>query len=157
MKHKEEKTLVMKTLEANGVEYEARFYDEEETDGQKVAILTGLDPDTVFKTLVTVGSDMNHYVFVVPVNYTLNLKKAAAFVKVKSVEMIKQKDLLPLTGYVHGGCSPLCMKKKFVTVINDTALLFEKIACSGGKRGCQIIISPQKLAYLACAEFADLI
>src|SRR5665647_2092632 len=116
-----EKTNVMRLLEANKTEYTRYEYDAELTDGEQVAVAVGKDPDTVFKTLVTIGSNKQYYVFVIPVNCTLSLKKAAKAVDVKSIEMIKQKELLPLTGYLHGGCSPLGMKKAFETVLNDTA------------------------------------
>lgn len=133
-----EKTNAMRILDRVGVRYSVRIYDENETDGEKVALLVGLEADRVFKTLVAVGNDRKNYVFVIPVNCKLDLKKAANAVGVKNVEMIKQKELFPLTGYVHGGCSPIGMKKQFTTVINDTAVLFESIAFSGGKRGVQI-------------------
>lgn len=152
-----EKTNVLRILDASKINYVVHTYDENVTDGEKVASLVGLDPDTVFKTLVTVGNDLNKYVFVVPVNYSLDLKKAAKAVNVKKVEMLKQKELFPLTGYVHGGCSPIGMKKKFVTVICDTATLFDTIACSGGKKGLQIELAPLDLAVITDAKFDDLI
>jgi Cys-tRNA(Pro)/Cys-tRNA(Cys) deacylase len=122
-----EKTNVMRLLDAGKIEYIPHEYDVELTDGEKVASALGQDPDKVFKTLVTVGNNKQNYVFVVPVNCSLNLKKAAKSVDIKSIEMIKQKELLPLTGYVHGGCSPIGMKKAFTTVINETAIIFDKI------------------------------
>lgn len=103
-----------------------------------LARMLGEDPARVFKTLVTVGKSGNHYVFMVPAEKELHLKKAAAAVGEKSIEMIKAKELLPLTGYIHGGCSPIGMKKQFVTVIHETAPSFETIFFSAGKIGCQV-------------------
>ena len=128
-----------------------------ETDGEKVALLVGKHVDMVFKTLVTVGSDNNHYVFMIPVNCTLDLKKAAKSVGVKSISMIALKELLPLTGYIHGGCSPIGMKKKFVTVVNDTALLFDRICFSAGKRGLQIEANPEDLKKITNHIYFDII
>jgi len=140
-----EKTNAIRLLEAEKIGYSVYSYDSLETDGEKVALLVGKHVDMVFKTLVTVGSDNNHYVFMIPVNCTLDLKKAAKSVGVKSISMIALKELLPLTGYIHGGCSPIGMKKKFVTVVNDTALLFDRICFSAGKRGLQIEANPEDL------------
>lgn len=151
-----EKTNAMRILDRVGVRYSVRIYDENETDGEKVALLVGLEADRVFKTLVAVGNDRKNYVFVIPVNCKLDLKKAANAVGVKNVEMIKQKELFPLTGYVHGGCSPIGMKKQFTTVINDTAVLFESIAFSGGKRGVQIEAAPDEIKGLIGADYRDL-
>ena len=114
------------------------------------------DPNEVFKTLVTVAPSKIHYVFVIPVNCSLNLKKAAKSVGEKSIEMIKQKELLPLTGYIHGGCSPIGMKKPFTTVINETAQLFDDICVSAGRVGKQIKINPLILAEYVSAKFCDL-
>lgn len=151
-----EKTNAMRILDRSGISYAVREYDENETDGERVALLVNLEADRVFKTLVTVGSDRKNYVFVIPVNCKLDLKKAANAVGVKNVEMIKQKELFPLTGYVHGGCSPIGMKKQFVTVINDTAMLFDTIAFSGGKRGLQIEAAPDKIKELILASYVDI-
>ena len=151
------KTNAMRILDSEKVAYIAREYDEEITDGETVAKTVGIDPDRVFKTLVTVGNDLNHYVFIVPVNFSLDLKKAAYAVGVKRVEMIKLKDLFPLTGYVHGGCSPFGMKKKYVTVLNDTASLFDTVCVSGGKHGLQVELSPDEIVRVAEAKYADLI
>ena len=151
------KTNAMRILDAAKISYFAREYDPEITDGEKVAAILNLDPDRVFKTLVTIGSDNEHYVFIVPVNYTLDLKKAALAVGVKRVEMIKQKELLPLTGYIHGGCSPIGMKKKFRTVLNDTATLFDKINVSGGRVGLQIEIKVEDLISATEAAVIDLL
>ncbi|HZW49668.1 MAG TPA: Cys-tRNA(Pro) deacylase [Bacillota bacterium] len=152
-----EKTNVMRLLEANKTEYTPYEYDAELTDGEQVAVAVGKDPDTVFKTLVTIGSNKQYYVFVIPVNCTLSLKKAAKAVDVKSIEMIKQKELLPLTGYLHGGCSPLGMKKAFETVLNDTACLFDTMTCSAGKKGVQVQLAPQNLLQMAKGKYDDVI
>ena len=152
-----EKTNVMRILDKQGIKYGVYLYDNNLTDGKLVAKACEKDGQQVFKTLVTVGSDLGHYVFVIPVEETLDLKKAAKSVGVKSVSMLKQKDLLPLTGYVHGGCSPIGMKKQFVTVINDTATLFDTICFSGGKIGVQIETDPTMLAQFVGAKFDDLI
>ena len=151
-----DKTNAMRILDAAKISYLAREYDPEITDGETVAATLGIDPDCTFKTLVTVGNDLNHYVFIVPVNCSLDLKKAAASVGIKRVEMIKQKDLFPLTGYVHGGCSPIGMKKHFCTVLNDTATLFDKINLSGGRRGLQIEIAVNDLVSVVGAKIEDI-
>ena len=140
-----EKTNVMRILDRLGVEYVPHCVPGEPTDGNVVASLLEKDPYSVFKTLVTVGSDLGHYVFIVPVCTTLDLKKAAKAANVKSVSMLKQKDLFPLTGYVHGGCSPIGMKKPFPTVLDETALLSDKIFFSAGKIGMQVEVSPSCL------------
>ena len=151
-----EKTNVMRILTQNKIEYKAYEYNPDETVGENVAALIGRPSESTFKTLVTVANTKNYYVFVVPVNCSLDLKKAAKVVKVKSIEMIKQKDLLGLTGYIHGGCSPIGMKKKFHTVIHESAVSFEKIAFSAGKRGCQVELAPTNLINLINAEVADI-
>lgn len=151
-----EKTNVMRLLDANKIDYTPYEYNAELTDGEQVAAAVGKDPDTVFKTLVTIGSNKQYYVFVIPVNCTLSLKKAAKAVDVKSIEMIKQKELLPLTGYLHGGCSPLGMKKTFETVLHDTACLFETITCSAGKKGAQVQLAPQNLLQMVKGNYSDL-
>lgn len=134
------KTNAMRLFEAAGKPYQMHTYDtaDGKLDGNSVALKCGQDPDRVFKTLVTVSHSGEHYVFVVPVNGNLDLKKAAAAVKEKYIEMIPQKELLPLTGYVHGGCSPFGMKKQFFTVFEESAQLFDTVMVSGGKIGCQI-------------------
>ena len=151
-----DKTNAMRILDEMSVFYDVHTYDAEETDGQKVAALVGLEAERVFKTLVTVGSDRKNYVFVIPVVCTLDLKKAARAANVKSVEMLKQKELFPLTGYVHGGCSPVGMKKKFSTYFDETAELYEKIAVSGGRKGMQIELSPQDIIRATDGQYADL-
>ena len=154
MSKKTEKTNVMRVLDTLGIEYGAYEYDNTTTDGALVAAALGKDPSCVFKTLVTVGHDRKNYVFVVPVTGSLDLKAAAASVGVKNVEMIPQKQLFPLTGYVHGGCSPIGMKKKFVAVIDESAKEKEKIIYSAGKVGRQVETSPSDLAKAADAKFA---
>jgi len=156
MSKKPEKTNVMRTLETLGISYKAYEYDNTLTDGAHVAASLGKDPSCVFKTLVTVGHDRKNYVFVVPVTGSLDLKAAAASVGVKNVEMIPQKQLLPLTGYIHGGCSPIGMKKKFVTVIDESAKDKETIVFSAGKVGHQVEISPLDLANAVQAKFAKI-
>ena len=152
-----EKTNVMRLLDAAKLTYTPYEYDRQLTDGEKIASFLGEDPERVFKTLVTRGNDNNYYVFCVPVAHSLNLKKAAKSVGIKSIEMIYQKDLLPLTGYIHGGCSPIGMKKKFKTIINDTAILFDKIFVSGGRVGFQVELNPNLLKDYVNAQFLDII
>lgn len=124
--------------------------------GVEVARLLGEDPDRVFKTLVTVGKSNQHYVFMVPVAEELDLRKAASAVGEKNIHMIRSRELLPLTGYVHGGCSPVGMKKQFTTVIDETAQLFDMIIFSAGRIGAQIECSPAALESLIPLIFADI-
>lgn len=156
----DEKTNVMRILEQKGIPYEARTYPHEEgvaVDGITVAAALGQDPDSVFKTLVTRGASGAYYVFEVPVAGELDLKKAAKAVKEKSIAMIHVAELLPLTGYVRGGCSPVGMKKSFFTTINDTAILYDTIAISAGKIGAQVLVEPNALCELVSGQFADII
>lgn len=153
---KEEKTNALRLLDARNVDHQVHVYDPDATDGMEVAQLLGEAADQVFKTLVTVSASRHYYVFVVPVNATLHLKKAAAAVGEKSIAMLPQKELLPLTGYIHGGCSPVGMKKLFPTFIHETAQLFDTIFVSAGRRGCQMELSPDTLCELIGAEYADL-
>ena len=139
---KEVKTNAMRILEANKIEYEVYSLDlKEALDGVSVAHLLNVDENMFFKTLVTVGKSKEHYVFMVPVNDNLDLKKGAKVVGEKDLEMIPLKELLPLTGYVHGRCSPVGMKKQFKTVINETCLLFDNIYFSGGKIGVSVKVN----------------
>ena len=157
MGKKEEKTNVMRVLEGKKVPYESHAYTPDATmTGEEIAKLLGEDPDKVFKTLVTQGTSNAFYVFVVPVQAELDLKKAAKACGEKAIAMIKQKDLLPLTGYVHGGCSPIGMKKPFPTYIHETALLYDKIFVSAGKVGFQIELSPGDLTAVTGCKAADL-
>ena len=151
-----EKTNVMRLLDAKSIPYEAREYDPEITSGPLVAAALGEDPDTVFKTLVTEGPKKEHFVFGIPVNAELDLKKAAKAARVKSIAMIPQKELLPLTGYIHGGCSPFGMKKPFPTFLDETAELFPNIFVSAGRRGYQVGLSPSDIISQIGASFADL-
>ena len=154
---KEDKTNVMRTLDSAGISYSAFSYDPEIVDGQLVAKVLGEDEDRVFKTLVTVSSDGDHYVFMIPVNCSLNLKKAAKTLGVKSIEMIKQKELLPLTGYIHGGCSPIGMKKKFPTFIEESAAFYDSIYFSAGRVGRQVKVAIEALLYVTDGTLADLV
>lgn len=146
MKQETNKTNVMRILEQKRIKYKGYTYEcTEALSGTEVAKALNENPDHVFKTLVTVGKSNVHYVFMIPVAKELNLKKAAAAAGEKNIEMIKSKDLLPLTGYVHGGCSPIGMKKQFKTVIDESAENFETIIFSGGKIGYQVELSLQDL------------
>ena len=140
------KTNVMRVLDSLKIEYTSHFYEEDATlSGVDVARLVGEDPDQVFKTLVTQGKSGQHYVFVIPVKEELDLKKAAKASGEKAIVMIKQKELLPLTGYIHGGCSPVGMKKQFPTVFDETVVLFDSIMVSGGRVGVQVEVNPDDL------------
>ena len=153
---KSEKTNVMRLLDEAGIAYESMEYDPNITDGCSVAAALGEDPDAVFKTLVTQNPKKEHFVFCVPVDCELDLKKAAKACSAKAIEMIHQKDLLPLTGYVHGGCSPIGMKKAFPVYVDETAMLFDRIFVSGGRKGFQIRLSPSDLLSFCEGHFADL-
>lgn len=154
----EEKTNVMRVLDKKKVKYNSYCYVETgETNGQKVAEILGQDENRVFKTLVTIGKTGANYVFVIPVNRELDLKKAAKAVGEKSIEMLKAKDLLPLTGYIHGGCSPIGMKKFFKTTIHITAKEYDTIFFSAGKVGYQVEVSPTDLANVIRFDYSDLI
>ena len=152
-----DKTNVMRLLEQKKIGFTPHSYDPSVTEGTAVAALLGENDERVFKTLITEGPNRDHYVFVIPVAENLDLKKAAKTVGVKSIAMIKQKELLPLTGYIHGGCSPIGMKKQFRTVIHQSAQNLERFFVSAGKVGYQVEVSPAELANLVGAEFADLI
>ena len=157
-KNKEEKTNVMRTLEQKKIPYTAFSYDPDgPIDGVSVAAETGLDAASVFKTLVTKGASGAYYVFDIPVAENLDLKKAAKAVGEKSIAMLPQKELLPLTGYVHGGCSPVGMKKQFPTVFHETVNDLELIAVSAGKIGHQVQVKPADLLNLLRAKTADVI
>ena len=158
MAKKDDKTNVMRILAQAKIEYAAHSYGDGKTalSGAEVAAELGQDPACVFKTLVTVGRSGGHYVFMIPVLAELDLKKAASAAGEKSVEMIKQKDLLPLTGYVHGGCSPIGMKKPFPTFIDRSAEGHKTIFFSAGRIGAQVEMDPSELAALVKASFRDL-
>lgn len=155
---KGDKTNVMRLLEQHKIPYLQHTLDDcQVTSGVEVAQLLGENPDLVFKTLVTVGSrTKDHFVFVIPVAEELDLKKAAKAVGEKSIAMIKSKELLPLTGYVHGGCSPVGMKKNFVTTFDITGKDKEKIYFSGGKVGYQVEVAPKDLPKIIHIQYADL-
>ena len=153
----EEKTNVQRLLDQKKIEYVYHSYaDTPSTNGVEIARLLGEDEAKVFKTLVTVGKTGEHYVFMVPVAEELDLKKAAKASGNKSIEMIHVKEILDITGYIRGGCSPIGMKKAYPTFIDETAILSEKIYFSAGKRGVQIILDPEVLAEVSNAEFVDL-
>lgn len=157
-KNKEEKTNVMRTLDQKKIPYTAFSYDPNgPIDGVSVAAEVGLDAATVFKTLVTKGASGTYYVFDIPVAENLDLKKAAKAVGEKSIAMLPQKELLPLTGYVHGGCSPVGMKKQFPTVFHETVNELALIAVSAGKIGHQVQVKPGDLLNLLRAKTADVI
>ena len=152
-----EKTNVMRILSQKGIEFTAHEYDNSMTDGETIAQVLNEPAESVFKTLVTVANTGDHYVFVIPVCCTLDLKKAATAAGVKNIAMIKQKDLLPLTGYIHGGCSPIGMKKPFPTFVEESATLCDKIYFSAGKVGYQVQLAPDDLINLIGAEYRDLV
>ena len=155
---KEEKTNVMRVLDGKKISYESHSYEPDATmSGEEIAGILGEDPEKVFKTLVTQGKSGAYYVFVVPVRAELDLKKAAKASGEKSVSMIKQKELLPLTGYVHGGCSPIGMKKQFPTFIHVTAAGFDKVFVSAGKVGFQIELAPSDLIGTVGCKVADIV
>lgn len=153
----DEKTNVMRILEQKKIKHETHSYiGTGAISGTEVAEVLGQNPECVFKTLVTIGKSKSNYVFVIPVEKELNLKKAAKAVGEKSVEMIKSKELLPLTGYIHGGCSPIGMKKFFKTVIDISAEKCETIIFSAGKIGYQVEMSLEDLSKVIRFTTADL-
>ncbi len=152
------KTNAMRLLDQKKIEYEVKeIEDAEGLSGSQMALKAGENPEEVYKTLVTVGAKGAHYVFVVPVEKELDLKKAAKTVGEKSISMIHQKELLPLTGYIHGGCSPVGMKKFFRTVFDKSALSHERIYFSGGKVGVQIRIRTVDISKAIKCEFEDIV
>ena len=157
-KHKEEKTNVMRVLDQRKIPYTAHTYPADgPIDGVSVAGFLGQDVERVFKTLVTKGASGAYYVFDIPVAENLDLKKAAKAVGEKSVAMLPQKELMPLTGYIHGGCSPVGMKKQFPTVFHETVMLFDTVCVSAGKVGAQVEVEPRALLDLLRAKMADII
>jgi Cys-tRNA(Pro)/Cys-tRNA(Cys) deacylase len=153
------KTNAVRILESNKLRYTLHTYDVDENDlsGITVAEKISADPDSVFKTLVATGDKTGTLVFCLPVTEELNLKKAASISGNKSIELVKVKDLLNLTGYIRGGCSPIGMKKKFPVYIDETAQLFDEIYISAGMRGMQIKLSPPDLSAVTDASFCDLL
>ena len=157
MKSADEKTNVMRLLDAKKVAYTPHWYEDDGSlGGSGIARTLGENPEQVFKTLVTRGGK-GTYVFMVPVDEELDLKKAAKAAGDKYVEMIKSAELLPLTGYVHGGCSPIGMKKRFPTFIHHTAQSFDRVFYSAGRVGCQVETAPEGLVAVAGVKYADLV
>lgn len=153
-----EKTNVMRLLDGKKIPYTSHSYEPDASlRGEEIADILGEDKEKVFKTLVARGKSGNFFVFVVPVREELDLKKAARASGEKAVSMIKQKELLPLTGYVHGGCSPIGMKKPFRTFIHETAAGVEKVFVSAGKVGLQIELAPEDLIRACGCTLADLV
>lgn len=153
----DDKTNAIRYLDSKKIKYESFFYgDGTAISGPEIARELGADSRFVYKTLVTVGKSGSNYVFVVPVDHELDLKKAAKTVGEKHIEMLKSKDLLPLTGYIHGGCSPIGMKKFFKTTVDISAEGLEYMYFSGGRIGCQLKMSPKELAKAIRIQFADL-
>jgi Cys-tRNA(Pro)/Cys-tRNA(Cys) deacylase len=154
---KQEKTNAMRLLDGKKIQYTVHDYTESGAiAGEDVASVLGENPAQVFKTLVTIGKSRQYYVFIVPVTGELDLKKAAKAVGEKSIEMIKSKELLPLTGYIHGGCSPIGMKKVFPTVIDKSAESFERIFFSAGKIGLQIEIAVEDISKIIRVKYEDI-
>lgn len=152
------KTNAMRQLDKAGIDYEPIEYEVDENDlsGMHIAEQTGLDPNLMFKTLVARGEKNGPLVFCIPVNAELDLKKCAKAAGDKRVELIAVKELLGLTGYIRGGCSPIGMKKKFPTYIDETAILFDKITVSAGVRGCQLMLDRGKLVDFIEATLCEL-
>ena len=158
MAKKLEKTNAMRILAAAGLPHTLHSYDDSTAiSGIEVAEQLGEDPDHVFKTLVTQGKSGEHYVFMIPVAQELDLKKAAKACGEKSVAMIRSRDLLPTTGYIHGGCIPIGMKRAFPTFCDETCVLFDTIIFSGGRIGTQIEMSFDDLCQLVDVEPVDLV
>ena len=155
---KQEKTNAMRILDQKKINYEVHTYiNTEAISGIEVATVLNQDPNKVFKTLVTVGATKQNYVFVIPVNTELDLKKAAKSVNEKNISMVKSKELLPLTGYIHGGCSPIGMKKQSKTVFHHTANNYDTIIFSGGKIGYQIEMKLNDLNKIFIFKLDDII
>jgi Cys-tRNA(Pro)/Cys-tRNA(Cys) deacylase len=156
-KDKDIKTNAMRILESKKIAFEVNTYEcDEFTDGLTVAEKNGQNPEQSYKTLVTEGKSKNYFVFVIPIAEELDLKKAAKSVGEKSVEMIHVKDINKITGYIRGGCSPLGMKKQFVTVVDDSAKNHDKIIISGGRIGSQIILAPDDLLKAINGKYDDI-
>ena len=152
----EQKTNPMRHLDKAGIQYSVHYYGDKALSGTEVADSMGEDPSAVFKTLVTEGKERSYYVFMVPVTGDLDLKKAAASVGEKSVAMVRSKDLLQLTGYVHGGCSPLCIKRPMRVTVDSSAQSLERIYFSAGKIGYQIEMAVADLGKAMEFQFADI-
>lgn len=157
-KNKDNKTNAMRILDRMGISYEAEFYEcENFIDGVHTADMLGLSHELVYKTIVTVGHSRNYYVFVIPIEASIDFKKAARSVGEKSVELLPLKDVTAVTGYVRGGCTSIGMKKKYVTRIDISAQSLEYMFVSGGKPGVQLKLKPEDLRRAAEAEFADVV
>lgn len=153
------KTNAIRLVEQAGIACREAFYeyDEKDLSGIHAAEAVGLPPEQVFKTLVARGDRSGIQVFCIPVCFELDLKKAAKITGDKKIEMVHVKELLNLTGYIRGGCSPVGMKKKYPTYMDETCQLYDEIAVSAGERGHQMLLPPEDLAQLVGAEFVDLI
>ena len=157
-KNKEIKTNAMRLLETKKIPYEAHTYEcDEFVDGIQIADMLGLPYEKVYKTLVTQGNSKNYFVFVIPIEAELDMKKAAKSVGEKSVAMLHVKDINAVTGYIRGGCSPIGMKKKFPTYIEETAQLYDTIMVSAGQRGVQVTVSPEDLREYVDGIFVGLV
>lgn len=157
MKPQEKKTNAMRILDSLKIGYSVHSLgDKTAENGLEAARLLGLEPKTVFKTLVTVGKSGQHYVYVLPVYSELDLRAAARAVGEKSVEMVKSRELLPLTGYIHGGCSPIGMKKLYPTVVDESCLGLTTIIFSAGRIGAQVEVAPQDLLGLIRGKTAPI-
>ena len=158
MAKKEVKTNAMRILDRMKIPYTHQAYEcDEFLDGIQTADNLGLPHEKVYKTLVTQGNDKQYYVFVLPIEAELDLKKAAKAAGVKSVSMLHVKDITQVTGYVRGGCSPLGMKKQFPTVVHESAASFDKIYISGGRVGTSITVNPDALLKVTRGQYADII
>ncbi len=157
-KKKETKTNAMRILDRMKISYDTKTYEcDEFVDGLQIADMLGLDHAKVYKTLVTMGSSKNYFVFVIPIDRELDLKKAARAVGEKSVEMLHVKDIQTVTGYIRGGCTAVGMKKQYVTRIDESANALETMVVSGGKLGVQMELRPEDLCRASAAEFAELL
>lgn len=155
---KEVKTNAVRILDRNKIEYELNKYEcDDFKDGVSIADMLEQSYDMSFKTLVTVGKSGKYYVFAIPVDKEINMKKAAKEVGEKNIEMVHVKDINAVTGYIRGGCTPIGMKKNYPTVINESAKEHEKIIVSGGKLGLQIILKPDDLVKVTNGRYADII
>ena len=155
---KEVKTNAVRILDRNKIEYELNKYEcDDFKDGVSIADMLEQSYDMSFKTLVTVGKSGKYYVFAIPVDKEINMKKAAKEVGEKNIEMVHVKDINAVTGYIRGGCTPLGMKKNYPTVINESAKEHEKIIVSGGRLGLQIILKPDDLVKVTNGRYADII
>lgn len=157
-KDKQQKTNAMRILDKNKVSYKVNYYEcDEFIDGIHIADMLNQPYDSTFKTLVTVGKTGEHYVYAIPIDRELDLKKAAKAVGEKNVEMIHVKDIRNITGYIRGGCTPIGMKKQFKTVLDETILNFSEIILSGGAIGVQLFLNPKDLIKVTNADIADIL